>query len=157
MIEVPYCEKSKTSSKNFLKKFHKITNDLFEIKIKWITKKLRNLFRLKSKNPHLSGAICKGMCVYKENYMDETKRNVEIRWEEHSDIKRISEPSGHLKIIHTFTWKVLMTAPINDRVTKNLEASFMVLSRPSLNEQIDSKKLLQFRNGVTWQFYCFNL
>ena len=45
-----------------------------------------------------------------------------------------------------------MAAPINDPVRKNLEASFIVLSRPSLNKQIDSKKLSLFRNGVTWQF-----
>ena len=42
-----------------------------------------------------------------------------------------------------------MTAPINDRVRKNLEASFIALSKPSFNEQIDTKKLILFRNGVT--------
>ena len=42
-----------------------------------------------------------------------------------------------------------MAAPINDRVRKNLEASFIALSRPSLNEQIDANTLLLFRNGVT--------
>ena len=42
-----------------------------------------------------------------------------------------------------------MTAPINDRARKNFEAPFIALSRPSLNEQIDGKKLLLFRNGVT--------
>ena len=42
-----------------------------------------------------------------------------------------------------------MAAPFNDRVRKNLEVSFIALSRPSLNEQIDPKKLLLFRNGVT--------
>ena len=41
-----------------------------------------------------------------------------------------------------------MAAPINDRMRKNLEVSFVALSRSSLNEQIDSKKLLLFRNGV---------
>ena len=41
-----------------------------------------------------------------------------------------------------------MTGPFNDRVRKKLEASFIALSRPSLNEQIDAKKLLLFRNGV---------
>ena len=61
----------------------------------------------------------------------------------------ISEPSRYLKSnpTHAFTWKVLMNAPINDRARKNLEASFIALSRPSLNEQIDAKKLLLFRNG----------
>ena len=91
------------------------------------------------------------MCLCEENYTAETKRNVEIRWEEHSDINKISEPSRYLKSnpTHAFTWKVLMTAPINDRARKNLEASFIVLRRPSLNEQIDAKKLLLFRKGVT--------
>ena len=34
LIEVPYWEKNETSSKRFLKKFHELTNDLYEIKIK---------------------------------------------------------------------------------------------------------------------------
>ena len=34
--------------------------------------------------------------------------------------------------MHAFAWKLLMAAPI------------IALSRPSLNEQIDSKKLLLF-------------
>ena len=42
-----------------------------------------------------------------------------------------------------------MTAPTNDRVRKNLEASSIALSKPSFNEQIDTKKLILFRNGVT--------
>ena len=41
-----------------------------------------------------------------------------------------------------------MTAPISDRVRKNLDTSFAALSRPSVNEQIDSKKLIIFLNGV---------
>ena len=45
--------------------------------------------------------------------------------------------------------KSLMTVPINDRVRKHLEASFIVLSRLSLNEQIDSEKLLLFPDSVT--------
>ena len=78
LIEVPYCEKNKTSSKRFLKKFQELTNDLYEIKIKWITKKMRNLFRLKSKNLHPACAIYEGVCTCKENYIGETKRNIYI-------------------------------------------------------------------------------
>ena len=37
-----------------------------------------------------------------------------------------------------------MAAPINDSVRKNLVASFIAISRLSLNEQTDSKKLLFF-------------
>ena len=67
------------------------------------------------------------------------------------DIHKISEPSIHLKNdpTHSFTRKVLISASINDRVRKNIEVSFLAVSRPSLNEQIDSKMLLLFQNGVT--------
>ena len=34
LVDVPNCEKSKTSSKCFLQKFNKLANDLHEIKIK---------------------------------------------------------------------------------------------------------------------------
>ena len=79
LIEVPYCGKNETTSIHFLKKFRELTNYLYEIKTKWITKKMRNLFHLKSKNRHPACVICKGMCKYKENFIGETKRNVEIR------------------------------------------------------------------------------
>ena len=76
------------------------------------------------------------MCLCEENYTAETKRNVEIRWEERSDINKISEPSRYLKSnpTHAFTWKILMTAPINDRARKNLEASFIYSSKQTIIE-----------------------
>ena len=121
MIEVPYCKKNETSSKRFLKKFHELTNNLHEIKIKWITKKIRNLFHLKSKNCHPACIIYEGISTCKENYIGETKRNIEIRWEEHSDGNKISEPSRHLKSnsTHAFTWKVSIAVPINEREEKS--------------------------------------
>ena len=42
-----------------------------------------------------------------------------------------------------------MTASINDELMINLEASFIALSRPLLNKQINWNKLLLFRNSVT--------
>ena len=159
LIEITYCEKNETHSQRFLKKFDKLTNDFYEIKIKWITKKMKNLFRLKIKNPHPACVVYEEIHTCEENCIGETKWNVEIRWEEHSDINKVFEPSRHLKSNPTraFTRNVLMAAPMNDRVKKNLEALFTALSRPSMNGQIDSKKLLLFRNGVSWQFYSFNL
>ena len=102
--------------------------------MKSINKKMRNLFFLKSKNPHPGCVIYEGIFTCKENYIGETKRNVEIRWEESSDINKTSEPSRHLKSdpSHAFTWNVLMTAPKSYRVMENLEASFIALSQPSL-------------------------
>ena len=42
-----------------------------------------------------------------------------------------------------------MAAPINDCVRKNFEITFVALSKPSLNVQIDSEKLILFQNGAT--------
>ena len=42
-----------------------------------------------------------------------------------------------------------MAAPVNDHVRINLEPSIIALGRPSLNVQIDLKKLLLFQKGVT--------
>ena len=58
---------------------------------------MRNLFGLKSNNPHPASVIYEGICTCKENCIGETKGNIEIRWEEHSDIDKLSEPSRHLK------------------------------------------------------------
>ena len=42
-----------------------------------------------------------------------------------------------------------MNAPQNTRVRKNLEASIVALHRPSLNNQMETKKLTLIRYGVT--------
>ena len=111
-----------------------------------MTKKVKQFFNLKDKNPHPSCVIYEGV-----SYVGETRRNTEVRWSEHTDIKKDSELAKHLKqnTNHCFTWKILMSASIKVRPRKNLEASIIALMRPTLNEQIESKKLKLFRNGVT--------
>ena len=52
---------------------------------------------------------------------------------------------------YVFQWKVLMSAPVNNRRRKNLEAFFIAVKHPTLNEQKDSKKLTLFSNDMTWQ------
>ena len=83
---------------------------------------MRNLFRLNFKNPHPPCVMYEGICACEESYTGETKLNVEIRWGEHSEINKVSEPSRHLKRnpTHVFSWKVLMAAPLNDCVRKDL-------------------------------------
>ena len=65
---------------------------------------MRNLFLLWSKNLHPACIIYRGIYVCKENHSGETKQNVEMRWEDHLGIKKISEPSNNLKTnsMHTF-------------------------------------------------------
>ena len=60
-------------------------------------KKVKQLFKLKSRNPHPSCMIYEGICSCQESYIGETVRNVEIRWQEHEDTQKDSEPAKHLK------------------------------------------------------------
>ena len=57
---------------------------------------------------------------------------------------------------HKFSWKILFAAPENKRIRKILEASEIALKRPSLNEQIESKKLCYFVTVSHENFITFN-
>jgi len=151
LLEFPYCSENETISKRFLSKFHEFTDQRYKVAIKWITRKVKSLFPLKDKNPYPSCQIYEGTCVCGETYVGETKRNVEVRWREHNDIRKDSEPAKHLRDnpTHQFEWKTLQAAPKNYRPRKNLEATIIATKGPSLNNQLDTKKLNLFRNGVT--------
>ena len=150
-IDLPYCQRNEEVSKKFVEKFKDFTDDNFDVFIVWKTKKVRNLFRLKCNNPHPVCKVYMGKCSCGQTYIGETVRNVEVRWKEHNSGTGNSEPSKHLQENdqHDFTWKVLMTAPLNTRERKNLEASLIAIHKPSLNNQLDAKILCLFRNGIT--------
>ena len=109
------------------------------------------MFHLKDRNPYPSCVIYKGTCDCGATYIGETRRNTVTRWNEHEDIRKDSEPAKHLtnNINHKFHWTILTRAPIFNRDRKNLEASFITLQKPTLNNQIDTKLLILFRNGIT--------
>lgn len=44
---------------------------------------MKNGLRLKNKNQHSVCVMYEGICTFKENYIGKTKRDVEVRWEEH--------------------------------------------------------------------------
>ena len=69
-----------------------------------------------------------------------------VRWGEHNDPRKDSEPARHLHahIEHEFKWTILMTAPSSNRIRKNLEAGLIALKRLCLNEQLDSSVLTLF-------------
>ena len=77
--------------------------------------------------------------------------NASIRWEEHNDPTNRSESAKRLKnnFHHVFNWVILYKAPQNYKVRRNLEASYIALLKPTLNEQKDFEILTHFRNGVT--------
>ena len=124
------------------------TKEKYDFRIVWKTKKVRQLFSLKEKNSHSWCKIYEGVCSYKENYKGETKRNVITSWNEHKNPIRDSEPTKNLfqHPDHVLQWKVLMSVPMNNRKRKNLEAFFIAVKHPTLNEQKDSKKVTLFRS-----------
>ena len=66
-----------------MKKFAVFTDNKYDIRIKFRTKKVKQLLKLKSRNHHPSCVIYEGACSCQETYIGETVRNVEIRWQEH--------------------------------------------------------------------------
>ena len=54
-----------------------------------------------------------GVCSCGSRYISETKRNAEVRWNEHNNPTKSSEPSKHLRsqINHYFTCAVISNAP----------------------------------------------
>ena len=56
--------------------------------------------------------------------IDETGRNVTIRWDEHIDIGKNSEPTKHLNQFpqHRFNWKTVRRLPNKVRQTKIYQA-----------------------------------
>ena len=97
--------------------------------ITWKSRNMRSLFLFKDKNDYKSRDIYKGVCSCGSRYIGETKRNAEVRWNEHNNPTKSSEPSKHLRsnINHCFTWAVISNAPKNAKTRKNLEASYIAL------------------------------
>ena len=67
------------------------------------------------------------------------KLYVSVRYDEHNKPSKKSKPAAHLEqnTGHHFTWRILCNVPSNPRTGKNIEAFFIAIMRPSLNEQID--------------------
>ena len=82
--------------------------------------------------------------------MGKTVRNVEVRWDEHSNPTKVTNPSKHVRdnVDHTFHWSVLMRAPTYTFERQVLEAYYIVLEKPTLNDQLDADRINLFRNGV---------
>ena len=58
--------------------------------IMWKTRNIRSLFPLKDKNDYKSCVIYEGDCSCGSSYIGETKRNVEVRWNENSNSTKSS-------------------------------------------------------------------
>ena len=67
--------------------------------------------------------------VVHAQYIGETKYNAEVRWNEHNNPTKTSEPLKHLhnNINHCFTWTIISDSLKNTKTRKNLEASYIAL------------------------------
>ena len=128
------------------------TGNEFKFNITWSTRKIRSLFPLKDRVEHLSCVVYEGLCSCGKKYVGETERIADERWSEHNTPSNKSEPAKHLLCNpnHQFEWKVLTSAPKNKLHRRILESYFIATLKPSLNDQLDHRELLLFRNGITW-------
>ena len=113
-----------------------ITKEEYSFVIIWKTRNKRSLFNLKDKGSHVSSLVYEGKSNCGESYIDETGRNgTTIRWDEHSDISKNSEPTKHLYHFpeHRFDWKILRGVPNKLRQRKFLEAYHIMCLRPTRN------------------------
>ena len=116
------------------------------MRIKWVTKKVKILFRVKDKSLHQACTIYNGGCSCGESYICKTTRNLQVHGDEHNNPMKKSNPSKHIKddLDHAFNCSLLASAPKNMFQRKVLEAYYIVL-----NEYLELDRLTLFRNGVT--------
>ena len=138
-------------NQDFIRKFHKFTNNQFRLAISWNTRKLSSLFQLKDKNLYPACKIYYGKCQRGNDYVRETIRNTATRRSEHNNPTHKSEPAQHIKnhIGHLLDWSILCKTPSNSQIRKNLEALFTGTTKPTLNEQTNFGRLTLFRNAIT--------
>ena len=94
--------------------------------------------------------IYRVICSCGADYIGETIRNSEIRWNEHITVKdQNSDCVKHLNnhFDHEFRWFVLSHASKNCLKRKILEAHYIKTCQPSLINQINSDLLKLFRNA----------
>ena len=152
-IQIPFCDKNEKLGRHFLTQLNKFTNNNFKFTIVWQTRKVKSLFQLKDKIKTKACVIYQGNVDSDESisYIGETKFIAQIRWRQHEDTRKVSSPSKYLieNPTQKFVWKVLCKSSTNTNKRKIHEALFITKYKPSLNNMINHKKLVLFRNGIT--------
>ena len=150
---MPFCTENENYAKVFLSKLNNFTGNKYSFIITWKTRKVRSLFPLKDKVDfkHCCNIVYEGTCSCGNNYIGITDRNSILRFNEHDNENKSSEPSKHLKANenHQFSWKFLSKSSREKRRGRILETFFIKIRGPSLNNQTENYKLKLFHNGVT--------
>ena len=97
LLKLPFCEQNEVKSKDFIKKFHKFTNNNFRLAISWKTRKMKTLFKIKDKSLYPACKIYHGECEHcGDNYIRESIRSILTRWSGHNNPNHKSEPAEHM-------------------------------------------------------------
>ena len=113
---------------------------------------MKMLCKIRDKNPYSACKIYYGECEHcGDNYIGETVRNTVTRWSEHNNPDHKSELAEHIKrnIDHVFNWKISCPASSQKHFKKNLEAIFIALYKPLLNDQKSFDRIMLFRSDIT--------
>lgn len=152
-IRVPFCEKNEKVTKHFLEKLKEFTGNKFKLGIVWQTKKIKTLCKLKDDVKHKANVIYKGTSIDnpEQSYIGETRLIAEERWTQHEDPNHNSAPSKYLNENpgDRLEWEIISSSSSNAFRRKIHEALFICKFKPTLNRQIEHRKLILFRNGVT--------
>ena len=94
-----------------MNKFQKFTKNGSRITITWKTRNIQYLFPLEDKNDYRLCGIYEGDCSCGSHYIGETKRNAELRSNEHNNPTKSSELSKHLRsniiVSHRLSFQIL--------------------------------------------------
>ena len=153
-FQIPFWKRNENEIYRISDKVEAFTNYKVKFRYFWKTRKVRSLFVLKDPVVHRANFICKGcnvICSYSEFYVGETKRNTEVRWREHCSTKKMSEVGAHLLMSpgHTVNWEILTNPHKQVSKRKILEAFYIRTLQATLNNQLNTKLKLLFRNGIT--------
>ena len=151
LFKLRYCPSNEHDVKRLTGRIENFTGGKVMLIVLWSTRNIKSLFPLKDKVAHKSCVIYEGQCSCKLSYIGETKREGEVRWREHENPAGKTEPAKRVmgNASRKFTWKVLSAAPSHFRRRRILEAFFIAIRKPALNDQLEHHSLSLFRHAIT--------
>ena len=152
LIRLLFAPANEKFIKSFIYKLEIFANYKVKFNIAWNTWKIKFSLNNKDKVSHYSCVIYRGICWCGADYIRETVHNARLQWNEHENgTDKNSKCAKHLNENdnHEFKWSNLSLARKFSFKRNILEAYFIKLLNPLLNNQLNSDILTLFRNGVT--------
>ena len=136
-IKLPYCTENEQLSRRFLKKLNQFTDGKFMFIIRWQTRKIKSLFKLKDVNKHQSSVVYRAGCIRRNTYIGETMRNFSVRKAEHENSSHMSQPARHLlsNPTHNFIWDIIHKEQSLFK-RRIIEGPLIAREQPELNKQV---------------------